>query len=69
MYLFVAYNLTLEIFYLSTQTFKDFDSDNKSLKENEYAEKIIGTIQIFLGVINAGAPGQKIFTVIINDEF
>jgi len=64
LYLFVAYNLTLEIFYLSTQTFKDFDSDNKSLKENEYAEKIIGTIQIFLGVINAGAPGQKIFTVI-----
>ena len=63
LYIFIAYNITLETLYASTQSFRDFTGET-SFKKIPIANLIIGWFQVFLGIINSGAPGQKIFTVI-----
>ena len=68
LYLFMAYNLTLEIIYATTQAFLDL-AGQQEFKEVPSAQRIIGGITIFLTVINAGAPGQKIFTVISTGNY
>jgi hypothetical protein len=64
----MAYNLTLEIIYATTQAFLDF-AGQKEFEKVPSAQRIIGGITIFLTVINAGAPGQKIFTVISTGNY
>ena len=63
LYLFMALNITLEILYLSTQFFIDLGID-KEFKQGSNADRIIGGLNMFITVINAAAPGQKILEVI-----
>ena len=63
LYFFMSFNITLEILYLSTQFFIDFEID-KEFHKDSISGKITGGINMFLTVINAAAPGQKIVEVI-----
>ena len=56
LYLFIAYNLSLEVLYFFSNVL-DYNISNA------VAQEITGWLNVFIGVINAGAPGQKIMTV------
>ena len=56
LYVFIAFNLTLEILYI----FADVIEHHKSRK---FAEDFTGWFNVFMTVCNAGAPGQKIIEV------
>ena len=56
LYVFIAYNLTLEILYIFADVFKyHFGFD--------FADNFTGWFNVALTVLNAGAPGQKLIEV------
>lgn len=56
LYVFIAYNLTLETLYI----FADVLAYHISL---DFADNFTGYFNLFITVLNAGAPGQKIIEV------
>lgn len=56
LYVFIAFNLTLEVLYI----FYDVISHHTS---QQFGEDFTGWFNVFMTVCNAGAPGQKIIEV------
>ena len=62
LYVFIAYNLTLEILYI----FADVLSYHISV---DFADNLTGWFNTVLTILNAGAPGQKIIEVFKTENF
>lgn len=62
LYVFIAWNLTLEILYIFADVIKYHLGD-------EFALEFTGWFNVFMTVLNAGAPGQKIIEVFKTENF
>ena len=62
LYVFIAFNLTLEILYIFANVIPHHTSD-------DFGEEFTGWFNVFMTVCNAGAPGQKIIEVWKTENF
>jgi hypothetical protein len=65
LYAFISLNLTSEVLYIFADVIKYHTSkkNEESEESNDFAENFTGWFNVGMTVVNAGAPGQKIFEV------